>query len=101
MKKNSHGIETPTYGYSVHTGVDEDGFVHRQTLAPGNHHDSTCRDELLLGNETALYADAAYSSQETQDLLELFGIEDQVQRKGYRKKPLSEADKARNQEIAA
>ncbi len=100
VKKNSRGIKTSAYGYSVHTGVDEDGFVHRQTVTPGNHHDSTCRDELLLGNETALYADAAYSSQETPDRLECFGIDDQVQRKGCRKKPLSESDKVRNEEIA-
>ena len=41
------------------------------------------RDTLLLGDETTLYADAAYSSKETRDKLERFGIADQVQRKGY------------------
>ena len=46
-------------------------------------HDSVERDTLLLGNEVALYADAAYSSQETRDKLERFDIADQVQRKGY------------------
>jgi IS5 family transposase len=84
----------------VHTGVDEDGFIHRQTVTPGNAHDSTERDTLLLGDEAALYADAAYSSKATRDMLERFGIDDQVQRKGYRNHPLSEADRARNDEIA-
>ena len=46
-------------------------------------HDSVERDTLLLGDEVALYADAAYSSQETRDKLERFDIADQVQRKGY------------------
>ena len=89
-----------TYGYSIHTGVDEDGFIHRQTVTPGNAHDSTERDTLLLGDEAALYADAAYYAQATRDKLDRFGINDQVQRKGYRGHPLSDADRLRNDAIA-
>lgn len=100
VKKDSRGNLKSTYGYSVHTGVDEDGFIQRQTVTAGNVHDSQERDTLLLGDETALYADAAYSSQETRDKLERFGIADQVQRKGYRNKPLSAEDSMRNDEIA-
>ncbi len=29
VKKDSKGKLKSTYGYSVHTGVDEDGFIHR------------------------------------------------------------------------
>jgi IS5 family transposase len=100
VKNDSRGRKKSTYGFSVHTGVDEDGFIHRQSVTPGNVHDSQQRDELLLGDETALYGDAAYSSEETRDKLEQFGIEDQVQRKGYRGKPLSAADFIRNALIA-
>lgn len=100
VKKNSRGTLKSTFGYSVHTGVDEDGFIHRQTVTSGNVHDSVERDRLLLGDETALYADAAYSSQETRDKLERFGIKDRVQRKGYRNRPLSAKDHERNKEIA-
>jgi transposase, IS5 family len=82
VKKDSRGNLKSTYGYSVHTGVDEDGFYQRRTVTAGNVHDSVERDTLLLGDETALYADAAYSSKETRDKLERFGIADQVQRKG-------------------
>ncbi len=57
-------------------------------------------ETLLLGNEEALYADAAYSSQATCEKLKQFGIDDQVQRKGYRGHPLSKADLVRNKEIA-
>ena len=46
-------------------------------------HDSVERDTLFLGDEVALYADAAYSSQETRDNLERFDIADEAQRKGY------------------
>ena len=81
-------------------GVDEDGFIHRQTVTPGNVHDSRERDTLLLGDESQLYADAAYSSAETQEKLARFGIDDRVQRKGYRNHPLSVPDHQRNKEIA-
>ena len=74
VKKDSRGNLKSTYGYSIHTGVDEDGFIQRQTVTAGNVHDSVERDTLLLGDETALYADAAYSSKETRDKLERFGI---------------------------
>ena len=50
VKGDSRGNIKSTYGYSVHTGVDEDGFIHRQTVTPGNAHDSTERDTLLLGD---------------------------------------------------
>ncbi len=88
VKADSRGTLKSTYGYSVHTGVDEDGFIHRQTVTPGNVHDSVERDTLLLGDETALYADAAYSSKATRAKLARFGIADRVQRKGYRDHPL-------------
>ena len=50
----------------------------------------------LLGDETSLYADAAYSSRATGDKLD----DDQVQRKGYRRHPLVDADIIRNDAIA-
>ena len=100
VKKDSRGRMKSTYGYSVHTAVDEDGFVHRQTVTPGNVHDCQERDRLLLGDEAALYADAAYGSRETRDKLARFGIADRFQRKGHRNHPLSEADKRCNIGIA-
>lgn len=100
VKANSRGNLKSTYGYSVHTGVDEDGFIHRQTMTAGNCHDSTEHDTLLLGDESALYADAAYSSQKNRNKIKRFGIRDRVQRKGYRGHPISEADMVRNKEIA-
>ena len=62
VKNDSRGRKKSTYGFSIHTGVNEDGFVHRQQVTPGNVHDSQERDALVLGDESALYADAAYSS---------------------------------------
>jgi IS5 family transposase len=100
VKKDSRGRNKSTYGYSVHTGVDEDGFVHRQSITSGNVHDSQELDTLLLGDESQLYADSAYSSKKTNEKLDRFGIDNRVQRKGYRGKPLSKTDIIRNKEIA-
>ena len=55
---------------------------------------------MLPGDEEALYADVAYSSEETREKLKALNIADQVQGKGHRNNPLSEADKMRNAEIA-
>ena len=92
VKNDSCGRKKSNYGFSVHTGVDEDGFIHRQSVTPGHVHDSPEPDTLLVGDESALYADAAYSSEETRNTLKQWGIDDQVQRKGYRNHPLSESD---------
>ena len=100
VKKDSRDTLKSTYGYLVQTGVDEDGFIQRQTVTAGNVHDGQERDTLLLGDETVLYADAADSSKETRDKLERFGTADQVQRKGYRNKPLTAKDRRRNDAIA-
>ena len=80
--------------------LDEDGFIHRQTVTPGNVHDSREHDTLLLGDESQLYADAAYRSKQTRDKLAQFGTADRMQRKGYHDRPLSVADHQRNKEIA-
>lgn len=100
VKRDSRGNMKATYGYSVHSGVDEDGFIHRQTVTSGNVHDSTEIDTLLLGDETALYADSAYNSKKTCNKLAGFGIENRVQRKGHRNCPLSDTDKLYNAEIS-
>jgi IS5 family transposase len=52
VKQDSWGRLKPTYGYSVHTGVDENDFIHRQTVTAGQGHDSRERDTLLLWPES-------------------------------------------------
>lgn len=50
----------------------------------------------MVGDETELYADAAYIGGRTRALLARHGIADRVQRRGARGHPLSAAGKARN-----
>lgn len=59
VKNDSRGIKKSIYGFSVHTGVDEDDFIHRQSVTHDNVHDSPERDTLLPGDKTDLYADVA------------------------------------------
>jgi len=65
VKRDSRGRSKPTYGYSVHTGVDENDFIHRQTVTAGQGHDSWERDTLVVVAGEPLYADVTYSSEET------------------------------------
>lgn len=58
-----------TYGYSVHTDVDDNGFMHSQTVTAGNVHDSQALGDLSLGDEAAFYANATYSFEQTRDIL--------------------------------
>ena len=79
-----------TYWYSIHTGVDEDGFIHRHSVTPVNAHDSTERDTLLL----------RIPRRATRGKMDRFGINDQVQRKGSRGHPFSDDKRLRNNAIA-
>ncbi|MCK5893781.1 MAG: transposase [Endozoicomonadaceae bacterium] len=97
VKNDSRGNRQAVYGFSVHTAVDEDGFIHSQSVTPDNAHDSQERDTLLLGDETALYVDANYSRpKQIQWTLSKLSMEDQVQHKGYRGKSLSKKERTYN-----
>ena len=58
-------------------------------------HDSQALIELLDEKDKVLYADSAYSGEPIAKKLPE-GIENQIHEKGYRNKPLSEAQKAEN-----
>lgn len=100
VKKDARGNMKSTYGYSVHSAVDEDGFIHRQEVTAGNVHDSQMLEHLVLGTESQLYADAAYSSHAQREMLKRFDIADKVHTKGYRNNPLRVEEIERNKEIS-
>jgi IS5 family transposase len=49
------------YAVKAHANVDEDGFIKATAFTAGNVHDSNHFTELLSGDESAVYADSAYS----------------------------------------
>jgi IS5 family transposase len=96
VKTASNGKQKTTYGFKAHINVDEDGFILNQSLTTGCLHDSNVFEELLTGNEEAVYADSAYKSQKHDRLLKDKKVQNQVLQRAYRNKPLTEAQKQHN-----
>lgn len=99
VKKNAQGKETATYGYKLHTNCDEDGFILRQEVTAGNVYDGHKREDLLTGEETQVYADSVYDSQEGRAELARRGVQNHIQRKGCRHKKRTQTDLDWNEEV--
>ncbi len=64
------------YGYKMHAGVDrKSGLVRRLIVTTANTNDTTPADELVVGDESAVYADKAYDKRARRQALEERGIE--------------------------
>ena len=70
----------------------------RQKDTDASVHDSQVVDDLLDESDMGqdLYADSAYVGQD--DVLDKHKVNDQIHEKGYKNKPLTESQKARNKE---
>lgn len=96
VKKGSDGRRKSTYGFKAHVNVDEDGLIKATDFSGGSSHDSNHFTELLSGEESAVYADSAYQSEQHAVWLSDRGIENRLTKRAYRNRPLSEADKQFN-----
>ena len=77
------------FGYKAHAAVDEgSGLVRRATMTPADVHDSVPADDLVQGDEQAVYADKAYDSEQRRADLRARGIEPRIMRKARRNRPL-------------
>ena len=99
VKLDTKGRMRAVWGYQAFVNADEDGFVRRVKLSPGNEAEVDHLEKLVVGDEAALYADSAYIGPRTRALLKRRAIADQVQRRGARGHPLSAEGRARNVEI--
>ena len=87
------------FGMKAHTGVDKDsGLVHTVGISAANLHDSQAMDELLHGQETALWGDSAYQSKERQQTAEDNGLAWHVNVKASRHRALTEKERKHNRE---
>jgi IS5 family transposase len=76
------------FGYEAHAAVDEGGgIVRRATMTPADVHDSPA-DELVQGDEEAVYADKAYDSEARRAGLRERGIEPRIMYRARRNRPL-------------
>ena len=87
------------FGMKVHIGADsKSGLVHSASVTAGNVHDSQELANLLHGEETRLYGDSAYRGEKQRQRLNEIApdAKDFTNKRAYKSRPLSEADKAAN-----
>ena len=93
---------TTFFGYKNHVKIDLlTKLILRFCASPANMHDSQALERLMDTEEDQgqdLYADSAYSGEPCQETAESVGAVPQVCEKGYRGKPLTEAQKEANTE---
>lgn len=90
------------FGYKAHIGVDEGSELIREAaLTPANVNDTEVADELVSGDEEAVYADKAYGTKERSKRLKAMGIKDRIMRRGNKHHPvLPYWERKRNRLIA-
>jgi transposase, IS5 family len=84
------------FGMKWHIGADLRGTVHSLTGTDAAHADINQLPELLHGEETALYGDRAYWSEDHRESAIEAGIHYRVNRRAKPKQPLTEHQKAIN-----
>jgi len=87
------------FGMKLHIGVDShSGLIHSASVTAGNVHDSQESPNLLHGGETRLYGDSAYRGAKQRKRLKDIAprAKDFTNKRAYRSRPLTEADKETN-----
>jgi IS5 family transposase len=89
MKQTKKGNQW-YFGMKVHVGTDPHGLVHSLTTTDAAAPDIHQLPELLHGEEQVLYGDRAYWSEPLRRECTQHGIRYRVNRRGTRKRPVSE-----------
>jgi IS5 family transposase len=77
------------YGYKAHVAVDEgSGLVREAVVTPADVHDSVPADDLVQGDEAAVYADKAYDSEARRAGLRARDVEPRIMYQARRNRPL-------------
>lgn len=85
------------FGMKAHIGVDSrTKLIHSVVATAANVHDSQVLEDLLHGNETRVWGDSAYTSQKEQIARAAPNAQDFTNKKGYKNKPLSDEERAKN-----
>jgi len=87
------------FGMKLHIGADsKTGLVHSASVTAANVHDSHEVPNLLHGKETRLYGDSAYRGKAQRERLKTIApkANDFTNKRAYKNRPLTEADKATN-----
>ena len=84
------------FGMKLHVGTDRRGLVHSVVTGPACEGDITRLDELLHGQERAIFGDQAYWSEDHRQQCRHAGIRYRVNRRAKPGRTLTERDKAIN-----
>lgn len=89
------------FGYKNHAKVDTKGkFIDNYIVTDASVHDSQALDDLLTEKDKGqeLHADSAYTGEEQDKVIEKYEMVNKVHETGYRNKPLTDEQKANNNE---
>lgn len=76
------------FGYKAHIGVDEgSGLVRSRQLTGAKTYESSVADDLIMGDEKAVYADKAYEKKERRLALKARGAKDRIQHRRHNHQP--------------
>ncbi len=72
-------------GYKAHVAMDQGSrLIRRARLTPAKVYESQVADELILGDEKAVYADRAYEHKERRRRLKVLGIKDRIMHRSHK-----------------
>ena len=89
------------YGYKNHAKVDtKSKFIDNYEVTDASVHDSQPLDDLLTEEDEGqdFYADSAYTGEEQDKVIDKYKMNNKVNEKGYRNKPLTDEQKTSNRE---
>lgn len=96
-----HGKAGSTFGYKAHVGVDEgSGLIRSVVTTPANVNDTTPADDLICGDESSVWADAAYHTHSRIAWLKAEGKKPRIARRPNKYHPLSARLRRYNQLLA-
>jgi IS5 family transposase len=76
------------FGYKLHIGVDQgSGLIRSRQLTSAKVYESQVADDLIMGDERAVYADKAYEKIERREALKARGIKDRIQHRRHKYMP--------------
>lgn len=88
------------FGYKAHIGVDQgSGLIRSRILTTANTYESLVADDLVCGDEQAVYADKAYEKRARRDWLKAQGIKDRIMHRRNKHHDLTHWQKLRNRLI--
>jgi transposase, IS5 family len=89
------------FGYKAHLAVDQGSrLIRRAQLTPGNVNETEVADDLICGDEGAVYADKAYDTKARRSRLKAAGIKDRIMHRPHKSRALSAHQRWRNRLIS-